>query len=82
MTSKAIELYKAPMKFCIHCKYYLPTTNLGKCRVFPTKENTTVDPITNTVSKVEYFEKYAACTLARSVETMCGPSAVYYTIPK
>ena len=81
---------------------------LGKCRVFPTKETTTVDPISNTVNKVDpkldcrrqadfgdkaylrnnevqgmkYFEKYAACTLARSVESMCGPAAVYYTEPK
>ena len=78
---------------------------LGKCRVFPTKETTTVDPISNKtrrgtvadrypsgmipetkcrypVNTVKYFEKYAACTLARSTESMCGPAAVYYTKPK
>jgi hypothetical protein len=52
--------------------------SFGKCRVFPTKENIVVDPISGGVREVKYSEKYAACILARSIESMCGPSAKYY----
>lgn len=72
-------LYKGPLRFCVQCKYYLPATGMGRCRVFPKKDPdaiTTTSEIQNTTT---YFDQYTTCIQARSVNMMCGPTAKYYT---
>ena len=77
-------IYKGPLRLCIDCKHYLPnltTVNksLGKCLFFPIRENIVIDTVSGEITEIEHSQKYRFCGQTRMIETLCGPTAKYFT---
>ena len=67
-------------KFCINCKYLIPTTNddsnnqlYAKCAMFPNHNSSSY-----LVTGKNIYDSYYFCSTARSSDLMCGSDAKKY----
>ena len=67
-------------KFCINCKYFIPSTNhlsndqlYAKCAMFPNHNSSSY-----LVTGQNAYDSYFFCSTARCWSDMCGPDAKKY----
>lgn len=79
-STKMNSKQKPKLKFCINCKYFVPSTNdvsndqlYAKCAMFPNHNSSSY-----LVTGQNMYDSYFLCSTARSWSYMCGSDAKKY----